>query len=224
MDLQAIVHKVAITFPGFLVAIVLHEVAHGWMALKWGDRTAKLAGRLNLNLMAHADPVGTILIPIIGLATSIPIIGWAKPVPIDPRNFKKYRPALFWVSFAGPLMNVLLAILSALAFVCMVLLVPPESFYLRDQMIEMLRYSIMINLALFAFNLIPLPPLDGSRMVSALISYNANRRYEELGKYSFIILLILLMSGMLSYLFAPVFWLADLLVQLFSYLVIGLIS
>ena len=221
MDLSAIIHKLSITFPGFLIAIVFHEVAHGWMALKWGDTTAKNAGRLTLNIMAHADPIGTILIPIIGLATGVPIIGWAKPVPIDPRKFKKYRNGLFWVSFAGPLMNMLLAFISALGFVIFALFVP-ETFFLREPLIEMMRYSILINMALFAFNLIPLPPLDGSRMVSAVLSYNANRRYEEIGRYSFIILLILLMSGVLSYLFAPVFWLADVMVQWLSHILIAL--
>ncbi|MBT3980042.1 MAG: site-2 protease family protein [Bacteriovoracaceae bacterium] len=223
MDIQSIVFKIAVSFPGFLVAIICHEVAHGYVAMRFGDHTAKSAGRLNFNLMTHADPIGTLLIPLIGFGMGFPIIGWAKPVPINPRNFSNYKKGLFWVSFAGPLTNFVLGVFSAILMAICIFIIPSD-FFLRGPFIQMLEFSILINFVLFLFNLIPLPPLDGSRMLSIFLDYNTNLKYQQLGNYTTIILLALLFTGALRYLFMPIIWLAQVTIALCNYVVLMIFS
>ena len=152
--------KLAVQFPPFIIAVIFHEYSHGFVARLWGDKTAEEAGRLTLNPVPHIDVLGTLIFPIINMVSSVPIlIGWAKPVPIDPRRFRKYRPGLFWVSIAGPGSNVILAILSAATF-CAITLWVPEDFYLREPLEAMAYISVTLNYALGIFNLIPLPPLE----------------------------------------------------------------
>ena len=200
------IQKLALMFVPFLLAVVFHEYAHGLVALKWGDNTAKAAGRLTLNPAPHIDPIGTLLLP--GLMMMMPgglLFGWAKPVPINPTRFTKYRPGLFWVSFAGPLMNFLLALISAAVFCAILKFVSPH-FSLYSPLLEIARISVLINFFLGIFNLIPLPPLDGSKMLQSYLSYEATQKYEALAQYSFWILLALLLTGTLRYLAIPVFF------------------
>lgn len=188
----------------FFAAIVFHEFGHGWMANKWGDKTAFESGRLTLNPIPHIDPIGTVAIPIINMVTGIPLLfGWAKPVPINPTRFKKYRPGLFWVSLAGPGFNVLLAIISALVLGLWVRFTP-QSFFLFEPIQHMMAASISINYALAIFNLVPLPPLDGARIVDSFLPYNASRKFAVLEQYSFWILLALLWSGTFTLLSGPI--------------------
>lgn len=188
----------------FIMAVVFHEFAHGFIANRWGDNTAKAAGRLTLNPVPHIDPIGTLLFPMINMLTGIPIlIGWARPVPINPARFTKYRPGLFWVSLAGPGMNFLLAILSA-ATCCAFAAWVPQTFYLFEPLVSMSLVSVTLNFALGIFNLIPLPPLDGSKIIEAFLPYEAARKYEAISQYSFFILMALLMSGAFSVLHYPI--------------------
>ena len=188
----------------FFIGIIFHEYAHGRTALRWGDTTARDEGRLTLNPIPHLDPLGTILFPILNAVTGIPIlIGWAKPVPINPNRFKNYRKGLFWVSFAGPLMNVALALISGVAALVVMKYVPMD-FTLYDFLVRVLGASIGINYWLAIFNLLPLPPLDGSKMIESFLSYNASRKYEQITPYSFYILMFLLISGSLGVLYFPV--------------------
>lgn len=194
----------------FIMAVVFHEYAHGFVANRWGDKTASDAGRLTLNPVPHIDPVGTLLFPMINMVTGIPIlIGWARPVPINPNRFRKYRPGLFWVSIAGPMMNFLLAILSAAAF-CAMTLWMPQTFYLFEPLTKMALISVTLNFALGIFNLLPLPPLDGSKIIESFLPYEAARKYEAIAQYSFFILLALLMSGALSILHGPILFFSGL--------------
>ena len=159
------IRNVTLQMPPFIMAVIFHEYAHGFVANRWGDSTAKDQGRLTLNPVPHIDPVGTLLFPLINMLTAIPIlIGWARPVPINPNRFRKYRPGLFWVSLAGPAMNFLLATLSALTFFAILVWVPSD-FYLHEPLREMAKISVSLNFALGLFNLIPLPPLDGSKII-----------------------------------------------------------
>ncbi len=188
----------------FMMAVVFHEFAHGFVAYRWGDKTAQEAGRLTLNPIPHLDPFGTVLFPIINMLTGMNILfGWAKPVPIDPRRFRKYRHGLFWVSLAGPGMNFLLAILSAAAFCSIRLWMSPD-FYLFEPLLGMTYVSISLNYALGIFNLIPLPPLDGSKIIESFLSFSAMRKYESLAQYSFFILIALLLTGALNVLSYPI--------------------
>jgi Zn-dependent protease len=218
-DLNSILFTIAQSLPGFLLAIVTHEAAHAWMANKFGDPTAKNQGRLTLNPAAHYDPWGTIFFPLLAAVTNIGMIGWARPVPIEVRNFKKIRQGIFWVSFAGPLSNIILGTLSAFFLALIATKGSPDwSFY--SPFIQMLRYSVYINFLLAFFNLIPLPPLDGSKMVSSFLKGQALYKYESFAQYTpvvFIGVMALSFMGIhtLGYLLLPAQALANYLMFAF---------
>jgi Zn-dependent protease len=210
------IQMLSIQLVPFIMAVVFHEFAHGFIANQWGDNTAKTQGRLTLNPIPHMDPFGTLLFPIINMLTGMNILfGWAKPVPINPNRFRKYRPGLFWVSIAGPGMNFILAILSAVAFCTMQLWVP-KTFYLYDPLVRMAVVSVSLNYALGIFNLIPLPPLDGSKIVEAFLPYEAAKKYESVARYSFFILMALLLTGALSILSYPIHFCSEVTLILVS--------
>ncbi len=214
MDISAFISRLAIGLPGFLLAIVFHEAAHAWMATRFGDNTARSMGRLSLNPAVHYDPIGTVVFPLIGALMGGVMFGWAKPVPVDPRQFKKVKAGIFWVSFAGPLANIALAIICALGFAIFVTQVPND-FVFYSQFTEMLRIAVMINIVIAVFNLIPFPPLDGSKMVSTFLDYNAARKYEELQRYSFLFIFILWFTPILGYLMMPAIMAGNGLVNVF---------
>jgi Zn-dependent protease len=204
------IQQMMIQIVPFFLAIVFHEFGHGWMAKRWGDRTAVDAGRLTLNPMAHIDPIGTVLIPVMNMVTGIPLLfGWAKPVPINPNRFRKYRPGLFWVSFAGPGANFLLAFVSAFLFAIFYRFVP-ETFSLYEPLVKMLIASVQINFALALFNLLPLPPLDGSKILESVSGNAVSDVMRQVERYSFFILLALLWSGALSILSRPIIAMSQL--------------
>jgi Zn-dependent protease len=203
-----------IQFVPFILAVVFHEFAHGFVANRWGDNTAKRLGRLTLNPLPHIDPFGTILFPMISMLSGVSILfGWAKPVPINPSRFHKYRAGLFWVSLAGPGMNFTLAIISAVLFWIIRIWVPAD-FYLHEPLLNMTLVSVSLNYALGIFNLIPIPPLDGSKIVEAFLPYSASQKYEAFSQYSFFILLALLMSGALSILRYPIQFFTEITLRL----------
>ncbi len=197
MDIQKILFTLMQCAPGFLLAIIIHEFAHGYVAKKFGDDTAEREGRLTFNPAAHVDIMGTIIFPLIGVIAGWAVIGWARPVPIVPRNFKNIRKGVFWVSFAGPLSNFILGTVSALLFAVVAVYVP-DSFSLYSSFLYMLQYSVFINFLLGAFNIIPFPPLDGSRMVSSFLDGEALRKYEGLAAYAPYIILGVFALSMLG--------------------------
>jgi Zn-dependent protease len=218
MNLDTIIYNLALGLPGMLIAIVVHEVAHGRMALRFGDPTAKLAGRLSMNPLVHLEIFGSVIMPLIGAVLGGVMFGWAKPVPVNPRYFPKdakgIRQAFFWVSFAGPLSNFILMVISAF-FAALVAKHVPSDFYLYDPLIKMLTQSVYINTIIGAFNLIPFPPLDGSKMLSSFLSYQAQIKYDELSKYGLIFMLILLFTGVARYIFFPFLVMAQKVLELF---------
>lgn len=198
------VQQMTIQIVPFFMAIVFHEFGHVFVAKMWGDRTATDAGRLTLNPLVHIDPIGTVAIPMINMITGIPLLfGWAKPVPINPSRFRKYRPGLFWVSVAGPGTNVLVGFISALMFGFFYKFVTPQ-FSLYEPLLKMLIAAIQINFALALFNLIPIPPLDGAKILESFLSYRANQVFQQIERYSFFILIALLWSNALSFLNGPI--------------------
>ncbi len=212
--MDSIIYNIAVGAPGFLLAIVCHEMAHAYVAMRFGDDTAKRMGRVSFNPLVHLDPIGTVLFPLIGALGGWTMFGWAKPVPVDMRNFKKYRQGIFWVSFAGPGVNILLGVLSAFLMAFMATQISP-SFYLFKPFMEMLKSSVMINFVLAVFNLIPFPPLDGSRMVAAFLDYDMQRKYESLQRFSFVFILILWFTPIFKYLLYPALAFANHLIFFF---------
>jgi Zn-dependent protease len=207
MDFNSSIQRLSIMIVPFLVAVIFHEVAHGFVAYRWGDSTARDQGRITFNPAPHIDPLGTLILPVLMMFTgSGMLFGWARPVPINPTRFRKYRAGLFWVSLAGPAMNFLIAAVSGLAFAATLKFVSPE-FYLFEPLIEMTKVSVMLNFSLGIFNLLPLPPLDGSKIVESFLPYNAMKAYESIAQYSFWILLALIMTGALSILSGPIHFL-----------------
>jgi len=194
--------RISIMAPGFLLAISFHEFAHAWVANYYGDPTAKARGRLTLNPAAHYDLFGTIILPFVLAAMNLGIFGYAKPVPVDSRHFKNYRKSIFWVSFAGPLANLVLMTVSALFLAILRTKISP-SFFLFEEFTSMLIWSIYINIFLAVFNLIPFPPLDGSRMLSTFLSYENQIKFESLQNYSFLFFIVLWTTNVFSYLLVP---------------------
>jgi Zn-dependent protease len=210
------VQKVILFGIPILFAITVHEVAHGWIASKLGDPTAKILGRITLNPIKHIDPVGTIIVPIILLFLGGFMFGWAKPVPVTWQNLRKPKRDMALVAVAGPLANLLMA------FMWMGLL--KLGIVLKDQGLEngvalgmMSEAGVAINLTLMVLNLIPLPPLDGSRVASAFLPGPWGYRFDKLEPYSMLILLMLLGTGILSFVLGPIVqWLQMLLYNLFA--------
>ncbi|MFG1493802.1 site-2 protease family protein [Halobacteriovorax sp. ZH4_bin.1] len=215
MDIMRIINTLTLALPGFLLAISFHEFGHAWMARRYGDDTAERIGRLTLNPIPHVDLVGTVIFPMVGIMLGGVPFGWAKPVPVDVRRFKNMKSGIFWVSFAGPGANLILMVLSALFF-GMVYAYVPSTFSLKTQFMDMLQYSVFINILLAVFNLIPFPPLDGSKMVAAYLDYNSARKYEELQRFSFIFILILWFTPIFGYMIRPVMSLGMVLMNTFA--------
>ncbi|MFA5270925.1 MAG: site-2 protease family protein [Candidatus Omnitrophota bacterium] len=178
------------------LSITLHEYAHGWVANVLGDPTPKTSGRLTLNPIAHIDPFGTIILPILLLVVSRGAFafGYAKPVPINPYHFKNPKKDVLWVGLAGPAANFLLALL----FVS-ILKVSNYAF-----IPEILREVIVINIILAVFNLVPIPPLDGSRVVSALLPYKFSLIYRKIDTVGTFIIMLLIMVGFFRWFILPI--------------------
>ncbi len=173
-----------------LFSVILHEVMHGLVALKFGDHTAERAGRLTLNPIPHIDPIGTILLPVLLIVTGSPFMfGWAKPVPVNPLNFSNLRKGELLVSAAGIFANFGLAISFAVLY-HLLNAVPLEFPGLVG---AILRYGVFINLILGIFNLFPVPPLDGSKILLSQLPYKLAREFQKIEPYGFIILIILMM-------------------------------
>lgn len=172
-----------------LFSVIVHEVSHGLVARKFGDNTAERAGRLTLNPIPHIDLFGTILLPALLIFSGSPILfGWAKPVPVNPLNFSNIRKGELFVSSAGILANFALAAIAAIIYHVLNTLPQTFPFILGS----LLRFTVMINLVLGIFNLFPIPPLDGSKVLLSQLPYKLAKEYQKLESYGFIILLILL--------------------------------
>ncbi|RUM28444.1 MAG: site-2 protease family protein [Aquifex sp.] len=200
--------ELILTIPALMIAVILHEVAHGWVAYKMGDYTPKEAGRLTINPIPHIDLLGTIILPGILMLIGSPIVfGWAKPVPINPANFRDLRKGMFLVSIAGVAANFILAISFGIfnRFLREILpLVPPEvgKFLIIPLMIFSAKV-VLINLVLGLFNAIPIPPLDGSKALMSFLSYRYWEMFYRFEQYGFLIITALLFTGVLQSIIMP---------------------
>jgi len=186
-----------------LFSLSLHESAHAWAAFRQGDPTARNLGRISLNPLDHIDPIGTVVMPLLMIFTQVPLLGWAKPTPVDPRYFKDLRRGQILVSGAGPLSNLLLALVfTAFLFVAVRVLPAP----LQEQPVaQLLSRGLQLNVLLAIFNLVPLPPLDGSHVVEWALPNGMGHRYvAAIAPYGGFILLALVMSGALFTVLSPV--------------------
>lgn len=199
-------YKIGLLFVPFLFALCFHEYAHGWMARRKGDNTAELMGRLTLNPLAHMDWLGTLVLPILAITTGFPFFGWAKPVPVNARNLARPKQDMFWIAFAGPLSNVLLAVVGCGVLAVVVAYMPRQG--VGESLNEMLQYFIVINLFLAVFNMIPLHPLDGGKVLARFIPESWNRWLEDTQMYSMYILMAAFILGAFKYLALPVQMLA----------------
>lgn len=209
--------NVAVWILPVLFAITVHEVAHGWVASKLGDKTAMIMGRLTLNPLKHIDPIGTILVPGILLLLGGGIIfGWARPVPVTYANLKHPKRDMALVAAAGPASNFIMAIIWALIGKLGVFLLNIGFFlpHVGQAFHYMGQAGIMINLVLMILNLLPIPPLDGSRIVSGFLSAKASYKYSRIEPYGFFILLFLLFTGLLGMIIGPIFMLLFRLISM----------
>jgi Zn-dependent protease len=180
-----------------LFSVIIHEVAHGYVAWLNGDPTARLSGRITLNPIPHIDPIGTILLPLLLLVTHAGVIfGWARPVPVNPSYFRNYRLGEVTCSFAGPASNLLLAVL--FAFLLRFKLGGPGLFLLA-------YYGCTINIFLALFNLLPIPPLDGSHLVAAFLPFRLLQLYRYLEPVGFVLIILLFYSGLMGMIIMPIY-------------------
>lgn len=214
MDLAEVGAKVGLYFIPFLFALCFHEYAHGLVAKMRGDNTAQAMGRLTMNPLSHMDMIGTVILPLAAIIFATPIFfGWAKPVPVNPRNFKNMRADMFWVALAGPMSNVFLALVGALLMYITARSMVNVSFATAKAIINILNIFISINLFLAVFNLLPLHPLDGGKVLARFLPAHLNYKLEKNEHVTSLILLALVLTGALQILAIPVSWGHDLLVH-----------
>jgi Zn-dependent protease len=202
MDEFSLVQKIIIWAIPVLFAITLHEVAHGWVALKFGDRTAQMLGRLTLNPIKHIDPIGTVVVPGILLFLGGFIFGWAKPVPVSFQNLRRPKADMAWVALAGPMANLIMGIGWAIVAKIGLALVQSESS-IGEPMMYMGLAGIWINAILMFLNLLPLPPLDGGRILVSILPNKLGWQVSRIEPYGFFILLGLLVLGLLGTILSP---------------------
>lgn len=211
---------IAIQLFVILFAITVHEASHGWAAYKLGDPTAHIMGRITLNPVAHIDPIGTVLLPILLVVMGAPPFGWAKPVPVNPMNLKNLRRDNLIISAAGPLSNILVASGCITALLLLKSMSPNVNYFMRsyfsgygnlakgfhpvEGLAIILFYAIFLNLLLAVFNLIPIPPLDGSGILMGILPEELAQQYDRIRPFGFIIVLGLLYLGVLELIFRPI--------------------
>lgn len=211
-----LIGRLLIFIVTLLLAISAHEAAHAWMSSRYGDETARMLGRVTLNPISHTDPIGTLLIPIVGFIfgamggalASIPLIGWGKPTPVNPRNWTNYKQANVMVSIAGILANLIIALI---AFTVIKILMATGTLTIYDAVGQtqnpigiLLNMMLFLNVSLAIFNLLPFPPLDGSKVLSTFLPASWQPVMDVLEQYGFMILLLLMYMGIIGAIMYPV--------------------
>lgn len=215
-------------YPLLLFSLSCHEAAHGWMAERYGDSTARYMGRISLNPIRHIDPIGTFILPVIAIFSGAPLIGWGKPVPVNPMNLKNAIKDTIWISIAGPITNFTLACFFALIGWGMAIVSPGAESIMYQSYYQFMTggslimswqgilgvivvMGVFLNLVLAFFNLIPIYPLDGGGVLRGLLPARLVPKFDAIGRYSIFILIILLVTGGLKVVLMPALHLANLM-------------
>ncbi len=202
-DPAAFIQQMAILLVPILIAITFHELAHGYVAYRLGDPTAKNAGRLTLNPIKHLDPLGTIALFLVK-------VGWAKPVPVNPNYFLNPRQGMILVSVAGPAVNFVLAVIFSIIFHILLWLSPAAAAGgaagIMEPLLYMAQAGVLINIGLGVFNLLPVPPLDGSHILAGILPPHLAQTYMQVGKYGIIILIVLIFTGVVQNVILPIIY------------------
>ena len=216
IDIATLVSHLIMFLVVLLLAISAHEAAHAWMSHKFGDDTAYMLGRVTLNPVSHTDIIGTLVIPIVaflfgaigGALGAIPLIGWGKPTPVNPRKWSNYKKANFWVSIAGVLANLILVIIGiVLAKILMLQGIEPSDFFRGSEnpLVIFVSNLMILNLSLAVFNLLPIPPLDGGKILSNFVPESFKPVFDMIEQFGFILLLLFVYIGLFRLIFRP-FW------------------
>ena len=190
-------------FIVLLISLTVHEAAHAWSADRLGDSTARMLGRLSLNPAVHVDPIGTILFPLIAMATNLPLIGWAKPVPVNSARLgRNWRQKFMAIAAAGPASNLVLATIAAM----LLRVVAPAGAGaggVSGYLLAGIEQAVFVNVLLAVFNMVPVPPLDGGNVVAGLLTGSMARTFDQLRPYGFLILYGLMLTGLISTIISP---------------------
>ena len=209
--MENIIQLITVYAIPVLFAITLHEASHGYVARMFGDNTAYVAGRVSLNPIKHIDPIGTLLVPIVMLALSGFMFGWAKPVPVDFGSLRKPKRDMIWVAAAGPLSNLFMAIL------WMIFLTLQQGFGVQERFFqEMAMAGVRVNLIFMALNLLPIPPLDGGRIMVGLLPNRAAYQFARIEPFGLFIVIGLMVTGVLGVLLTPLLAAGAAIVGLFN--------
>ncbi len=215
INIAVLVSHLVMFLVVLLMAVSIHEAGHAWMSWKFGDDTAFMLGRVTLNPVAHTDPIGTLLIPILaftfgavgGALGSIPLIGWGKPTPVNPRNWTNYKLANVMVSIAGIGANLILAMIGFIIYKTLLETGTINAGNVSSGIVQpltiFLNYLIMLNVSLAVFNLLPFPPLDGSKVLSTFLPDSFQPIFEMLEQFGFMILLLLVYMGVIGFIIRP---------------------
>lgn len=208
--MNELIQNFAVYALPILFAITLHEAAHAYAAKYFGDSTAYAQGRMSLNPMKHIDPVGTILIPVVLYFASSPFLfGYAKPVPVDFSRLRNPKKQMAWVALAGPAANLVMALIWMVLSMLLVAMNSEEVFFL-----SMAKAGVLTNLVIFAFNLFPIPPLDGGRIVTSMLPHKYAYKFAQLEPYGFFIVLALAYLKVIGFWMGPVMYVAQVALQL----------
>jgi Zn-dependent protease len=200
------VPALVISFLVLIFSLSVHEAAHAWSASVLGDDTARRLGRVTLNPVVHTDPIGTLLLPLIAMVSGAPVIGWAKPTPVNTRNLRHPRRDHVLVTAAGPVSNLTIAVIAAMALRVLPDTISSGDFDVLTPLSMIATQALFLNVLLAVFNMLPIPPLDGGQIIMSLLPPQVAMRLGFLYEYGFLILMGLLVTGVLGYLIGPPYY------------------